>query len=453
MKQILVITTEPLPVPGGLTTGAGLRAWGLAEGLRSRGFDVTMGTPLEGDQALSQAENSTDDRVSYFRRTEMAALIEQVNPDVVVMQHWGLAYALPELNCPLVIDLAGPHLLERLYWGNPDPNHDREEKLTALRRADLIICGGYFQRHYFYPFLQMAGFDLKADQFPVIPFSVSPDPLSAAPAPDSETTFIYGGAFLAWQNPEPALRQLIDEMDKAGTGRLLFYGGSHPTLDASGGKFLALYQYLKNHPRVEMRGWKPFVDLVNEYAAEGHVALDLMERNPERELAYTTRTMVYLQCGLPVIYNNYSEISGLITENNCGWCLNPDDESSFRELIRSILRDPTLAKSRRESARAAALAQSWDKTIGPLADFCANPTLRKRTITPINPANQPDKSFVEAPDANLPASTQLATSSGKRSFFTDKGKLLGNMVYIPAWIVARYLKHYLKITKHSRAQK
>ena len=45
-RRIAVLTTDPLPVPGSPTTGAGLRAWGLAEGLRARGHDVAIADPL-----------------------------------------------------------------------------------------------------------------------------------------------------------------------------------------------------------------------------------------------------------------------------------------------------------------------------------------------------------------------------------------------------------------------
>ncbi len=442
MNHILVVTTEPLPVPGGLTTGAGLRAWGLAEGLRSRGFPVTIATPLEGDQAREQSVNPTDDRVRYFNRPELGALVEQENPDVVVMQHWGLVYTLPPLSCPLVIDLAGPHLLERLYWGNKDTEADREEKLAALRRADFIVCSGYYQRHYFYPFLAMAGFDLRTADVPVIPFSVSPEPVTGEPPAVADTTFIYGGAFLAWQNPEKPIRWLLDEMDKAGKGRLLFYGGSHPNFDASAGRFVDLYRFLQGHPRVETRGWKPFSELQHDYATQGHVALDLMERNPERELAYTTRTMVYLQCGLPVIYNNYSDISHLISDNQCGWCLDPSDEAGFRNLARSILQDPAVALSKRPAARNTALSLSWDKTIDPLADFCANPVRRTKppSITPVDvipeaPAPQPEDT-----ERNL-----LQNSAADRNIFPRPGKWLGILVYIPIWAMSRYLYYRSRI--------
>jgi len=38
MARILVISGDILPYPGFPTTGAGLRAWGLAKGLESRGM-------------------------------------------------------------------------------------------------------------------------------------------------------------------------------------------------------------------------------------------------------------------------------------------------------------------------------------------------------------------------------------------------------------------------------
>jgi hypothetical protein len=43
--EILILTTEPLPFPGLVTTGAGLRAWGLARGLESGGLAVEAAMP------------------------------------------------------------------------------------------------------------------------------------------------------------------------------------------------------------------------------------------------------------------------------------------------------------------------------------------------------------------------------------------------------------------------
>lgn len=375
MNRVLVLTTEPLPLPGKATTGAGLRAWGLAEGLRSSGLEVYIGTPVHGDDTPDLLPPAQSSHVRFFRRNAIAALLEEVRPTVVVLQHWGLAAEVPELTVPLVIDLAGPHLLERAYWGSGNPARDLDEKVSALQRADFVTCSGEYQRHYFYAFLLMAGFDLLSLQPPVIPFSVPPDQPEAR-SESSDPTFIYGGAFLAWQDPTNAITWLLEEMESAGKGRLLFYGGTHPVIDASAGKFASLLDRLQSSPRVEVRGWRGFDELMEEYAAEGDVAVDLMARNPERELAFTTRTMVYLHCGLPVIYNNYSELSHVVREGNCGWVLDPGDEHEFRRLVRSILSGDSDLAVLKTNARNVAARYRWTDTIAPLAAFCQKPAFR-----------------------------------------------------------------------------
>src|SRR5690606_20716480 len=141
-------------------------------------------------------------QVSFFHRSELARVLERIKPSVIVLQHWGLAYALPEpLPCPLVIDLAGPHLLERKFWGNQNAAHDLQEKLSALQRADFITCSGEKQKHYFYPFLREAGFTISLEDIPVIPFSAPRDPIVASRQEPNPLTFVYGGAFLAWHIP------------------------------------------------------------------------------------------------------------------------------------------------------------------------------------------------------------------------------------------------------------
>lgn len=430
-----------------MTTGAGLRAWGLAHGLKAKGFDVLLATPLEGSQSIEQSRNpALDNQVQFFTRDKLKKVLDNFNPDVIIMQHWGLAYALPDkLAVPLILDLAGPHLLERKYWGNRDAARDRAEKIRALRSADYIICGGEIQRRYFYPFLTEAGYHLPIDEIPVIPFSPPPVAPVRPGTPNQNFTLVYGGAFLAWQNPEKPLRWLLEVMDELGAGRLLFYGGSHPSLDASAGRFIGLFNVLQKHPRVEMRGWKSFDTLCEEYATECHVALDLMERNEERELAYTTRTLIYMYCGLPVIYNNYSEVSQLIERTRSGWTLDPDDETGFKDLVRDIILHPEKIETLGRNAQAAALNHNWEVTIEPLAKFCNNPSLRPGKLIDETPKIGAHKD----PEAEL--HRDLAFYWDSRNFFQNPGRYIGILIYIPVWILCRYLCNTLKVSHSYRA--
>jgi hypothetical protein len=38
--------------------------------------------------------------------------------------------------------------------------------ILKIRRADFLVCSGEYQKHYFYPFMELAGFDLRRDLSP-----------------------------------------------------------------------------------------------------------------------------------------------------------------------------------------------------------------------------------------------------------------------------------------------
>jgi hypothetical protein len=356
----------------------------LAQALKSGGVEE-VGILTTATAPEPQHECVTEGLpVHHVARDHLAHALEALRPQAVVAQHWGLLSELPELSVPLAIDLAGPHLLERRFWGDQSPQESLAEKLEALRRADYLVCSGHYQRLYFLPYLQMAGWDITQPRvLPVIPFSVPPEvpPFYDPGRPDpGEPQFIYGGAFLAWQDPSKPIEWLLDEMDRLGRGRLLFYGGVHPELDASAGRFADLVERLQNHPRVELRRWRPFEALAAEYVAHGSVALDLLARNCERELAYATRTVVYWWCGLPVIHGNYAETAEPIRRHGGGWVVDPENEEEVRGVYREILEGRVQFQQMRLQARRIATEHAWDRTGGPLIDWALQPSFRLEKV-------------------------------------------------------------------------
>jgi hypothetical protein len=99
-----------------------------------------------------------------------------------------------------------------------------------------------------------------------------------------------------------------------------------------------------------------------------------MQRNAERELAFTTRTVEYLWCGLPVIYNNYAELADYIRSYDAGWALDPQDQNALWHVFEEILSSPELLEERSSNAqRLVRDYLTWDRTIEPLDTFCRNP--------------------------------------------------------------------------------
>ncbi|MEQ8819460.1 MAG: glycosyltransferase family 4 protein [Sumerlaeia bacterium] len=379
----LILTTEPLPLPGLPATGAGLRAWALFRGLQSAGVgEVAVAFAADAIRGRSVDRSAWPEGVRTFERSGLAAFIADLAPDTVILQHWGLGRDLPEIAQPLAVDLAGPHLLERCLWGSRHRESDLAEKLAVLRRADHVVCSGEYQRRYFLGFLAMAGWDMaNGDLCPAIAFSVDPD--LAPPNDDRDGAhLVLGGFFLPWQDPSWAIETTLEIMDEAGAGHLTIIGGAHPSGDVSAGRHDALLERLKSHSRVTLRGPMAFDDYARELTRFG-AALDLMPRNPERELAFPTRTVQYLAAGLPVLHNDYDELAPAIAEAQAGWALRPGDREGLARALRTILTDRDERERRADNTRRLVRERySWDRTIEPLAAWCRNPERRPAAAAP-----------------------------------------------------------------------
>ncbi len=372
---MLVISGDTLPLPGLPTTGAGLRAWGLIKGLEARGHDVTYLMP---ETSLKSAAAGVD--LSAYRSVvynnlgteDLYRRIGDLSPEVMVLQHWSTAVPFGRSPIPVVIDFHGPLLLETLYQDLPHYESLRQLKIQTLAKADFFTCAGERQRHYFYPWLIQAGFDLRQNLLQVIPVSLPPEVPARAPA-TGEVTFVYGGVFLPWQDPSVALETLVNTLEERHAGRLKLFGGQHPSIRIPPGKYQDLLPLLEHSPRVDLMGMIPRDALIETYL-HSHVAIDVMARNPERELAFTTRTVEYLWCGLPVIYNNYAELADYIRAYDAGWTVDPLDVGAIRSVIETILDDPDcIARKSINAQRLVREQLAWDRTIEPLDAFCREP--------------------------------------------------------------------------------
>jgi len=402
------MSSDILPLPGLPTTGAGLRAWSLGEGLVSRGHRVFYAMPAKAVRPEWRDLLPEEIVRLAWEDGSIRPLLDYAQPDVLLVCNWPVLAMIPDdLDLPVALDQHGPHLLERQYQGFLSLEFNIGVKLHALGRADFFTCAGNRQRLYFLAWLLQSGFDVAGDRVAAIPVSLAPD--LPERLPERDLTFVYGGVFLPWQDPSLGLTLLVEELERRGQGQLLFFGGRHPVYPVNTGIFETLKQRLAGSPRIVFQDMVPHDQLLRNYSGAG-AAIDLMAYNLERELAFTTRTVEYLWCGLPVLYNDYAELATWIREYDAGWTLDPQDAVAIRRTISGILDHPAILETYGCNAQRLVREQlTWERTIEPLDAFvrAANkrprPGRAPRSVTEggTSPGRPPDKTFGQLVDEAL----------------------------------------------------
>ncbi|HEX5505618.1 MAG TPA: hypothetical protein VFW96_23575, partial [Thermomicrobiales bacterium] len=320
-------------------------------------------------------------------------------PDVVVVTGWWLAAQLEACPAPLVVDLAGSVLLEFLAQDPAKAARLAPHKLEALAAADFVTCASERQRHYFQPWLLLGGFtpDDCLTRCAAVRISCDPDLPAHAP-PAAEPRFVYSGMALAWQDPLPALEATLAVLERRGRGRLDLYTGYHPVHSRGADWYGRLEAWAAGRERVALHGLLPYDDLLAVYR-RSDAAVDLFPRTLERELAFNTRTVDYLHSGVAPIYGDYTELAALIRAYDAGFTVDPADPARLTAAVEMALDCPDRLLARRRNAQRLAREElAWDRTIAPLAAFCAAPT--KRAAGPLAAAMfVPDAARDPAEDA------------------------------------------------------
>ena len=145
------------------------------------------------------------------------------------------------------------------------------------------------------------------------------------------------------------------------------------------GEELDLGSQLKSSTHLKKQSLIPY-DEMERVFRNAHLAVDLAEQSPERELSFSYRIIEYLRCGLPVICNHYLDIADRISRYQAGWVLDTEKEKgAFKSLVEELLWKPELVSERRENAcRLVREEFNWEKTASPLVRFCKNPKPAER---------------------------------------------------------------------------
>lgn len=358
VARIIVVSNDVIPGVGVPVGAPGLRAWGIAAGLRGCGFEVILTAPEEivaraWNRARGNIVAPTPSGSTILPDSALPRFIKTHAPAVVVMTNSNRMGGLRrERGVKVVYDFFAPKMLELALRTSPCPTQRslaelRQQKIHGINLSDVFVVNGAKKLPYVYGWLLQG--DRPITEMPVAVVNMPSEPAFGERRPNgSRLSIVAPGYHQQWVRlgtaPEALKRALDDIPDLHLTvvGQSRWEGWSHPEGDA--------LKLLVEHPSCTAVGHMLFEDF-REMLGTKDVFVDLFEQTLERQLAMVTRTVIAISCGLPVIHPSFTEVSPLIAAYDAGWLVDVSDSEALVTLLVRIASDPAELAEKRANAR------------------------------------------------------------------------------------------------------
>jgi len=360
--SVLVLANDVTPGSGLPVAAPGLRAHGLAVGLREQGFEVTtiLSQRLMDELWAGATPPSTQPGTVILNGAALSDFIETHAPVTVVMTNSNqIEFLGPIQGVRYIFDFFAPKMLERAYQFGDEGAEElmrslRQRKLRALELADGIAINGAKKVPYVLAWLLQLERDLRSVPTAVVNMAVNG--VSHHGSGDDPLRLAVAGYLQGWSLPGPwmgVLRTAIEGSDRFALELLLptHWGQHRDDLQSDEVSAMTSLENVTVHPTMRFSEFQDFMAGVD-------VAVDLFDWSLEREYAMVTRTVVALACGVPVIHPPFTEVAPFIDEYDAGWLVAASDLAGIEQLLATLDR----AEAARKSANAVRL---WNDVFRP----------------------------------------------------------------------------------------
>ena len=363
-EKVFILSNDVVPSLGMPVAAPGLRAFGLAEGLRANGVKVkTLVTRGFTDRQWLRFGRSvphpTAPHAEVVSARRLARYLETNAPAVVVLINSNqVDHLRPIRGVRYVLDFFAPKMLETLYQhGEGYPRDElaalRRRKIRAIELADAFIVNGKKKLPYFLAWMLQADRDVRTLPVEVVNMC-APVSFSGEAGPvGSGVRFAVAGYLQSWSTLGSWVKVVERQLERPGMRLDLLlpwhWGGAAERSHES----RADLDRLERNGSVTTHGPMTFSEF-QAFLSKIDVSIDLFQHNLEREYAMVTRSVISLACGVPVIHPPFTEVSPMIAEYDAGWLIDPPDTKALEDVIGGILDDPDLVRRKKENARALA---------------------------------------------------------------------------------------------------
>lgn len=365
--SILVIANDVIPGFGVPVAAPGIRAAGLAAGLRSHGFDVEVSVPETIIKIVSDpvAPVIPPPGATVVDPTDLHEFIVANSFETVVFTNANMAPHLhPVQGTQFVFDMFAPKILELLSSGRTDRDwaRDARRKERALALADHVWVNGHRKLGYALGWLLRPSVDrirteelgltrlIEGDPMKHVSVVEMPVPLPrdvSVRSPQAAAGVLRVGVagyvqrWSALDQIPAAYTAAVDTGHELHVLQPEHWGGSAPDA-APPADPPGVHRHLGPLGYRDFAAWIQSMD----------VMVDVFAQSAERHMAMITRSAVALRFGVPIMHGVDSEISDLVREYDAGWVINTNDTAAW-QVAYSECADPDILARKQAGARRA----------------------------------------------------------------------------------------------------
>ena len=248
-KTCLIISFGPVPTPKyQKIEGGGMRCWGLALGMQSKGYNVTVGVNSNFLLDVASINN-----ISLINWQEDDKFKETINLyDIVIVNYsmgGPMTYIVDNISdhVRLILDCYVPIYIEVSARDSEDKateysnySHDIIHYNKALQRGDYFLCANIPQKHLYTGVLSALGvinpYSYKKERILVVPFGIESglnidnphNPYLSLGIKKSDFVLLWFGGLYPWFNINPLLDTVKKLSSEQSNFKFVIVGGKNP---------------------------------------------------------------------------------------------------------------------------------------------------------------------------------------------------------------------------------
>lgn len=392
MKTCLVISYGPVPTPQyQKIEGGGMRCWGIANGLKANGYDVTVGV----NESFPLDVHTCDD-IHLINWREDNSFIEQLNLFDVVIVNYSMGGPMTFIvnhisdHVTLVLDCYVPIYIEVSARESNDIateysnySHDILHWNKALMRGDYFLCANEPQKHMYMGALGALGilnpYSYKTPRILLVPFGVEStleipnprNPYRELGIQKNDFVLLWFGGLYPWFNIKPLLQTIKRLGSEYSNFRFVIVGGknpynSHPDFVK---QYDDTYSFFEKNKLIDsvvyFVDWVDFNDRFNWFQ-NANLLITINNLGDENTYSWRTRVMDFVGGGIPMLTNGGDPLSDSLIAHDAALPLADTTEQTLYDTLAPLVKDQSKLQDVRSALQRERSLYHWDKVVKPL---------------------------------------------------------------------------------------